>query len=138
MQIITAGKLLFLDSLWVNLVFNLNPELIIYVVKHFNTLHKPFAILISTLAYTIAITINYYIGKLIFYILLKANKIHLIDQTKTDTLIKHYKLFVIFSVIPIFGKFIILAGGFSRFPVLITITLSTIFKLFHYIIIMYL
>ncbi len=127
-------SLLFFDSLLANLAINLNNELIIYSMKILGTYNNLLIVIIATIASMIAISINYFLGRILSKISFFVNNQHFHTNYQLfRQFITKYQISIICLMILPFGeKFIPLIAGFTKLNFIKIIVISLIIKLCCY------
>lgn len=126
--------LLFTDTLTSNLAINISTELVLPAMKIFGN-YSNFQILLVTLAaYCTAICFNYVLGVLCFKVLAPINSRDVehsrmvLDKLRNSKIIY---LLLMLSVVPFFGKFIVVFLGFLRLRFSHTLLLGGVMKLLY-------
>jgi len=132
-------NLLFIDSFIANIVPNINGEYAIHSMKVFGSYNSLMLIFTALLGSICAISVNYFIGSFLFKITCLFNNENLIKRR--DSLLvnclKHDRLFLLLSLVPGFGKFIILSAGFLGLGFKRTILVCSLYNFCYYIIVVY-
>jgi len=139
MDQIEAYTLLFTDSLVSNLVISLDSELIAYTMRMLDDYNKAAVVFTATIASIFANCINYFLGRVLFNFFYLANK-NPGNRTHYETysrfIIRYHVLVLSLSIVPFWGKFIILLAGFTKVNFFRVIGISGLMKLCYYAIIL--
>ena len=134
MNQIEVYTLLFTDSLVSNLVISLDRELIFHTMKVFGDHNKVAIVLTSTTASIFANCINYFLGRVLFnfFYLTKNNVGNRVYVAYSQFIARYYVFVLMLSIIPFWGKFIILLTGFTKVNFFRVIGISGLMKLCYY------
>ena len=134
MNQIEVYTLLFTDSLVSNLVISLDRELIFHTMKVFGDHNKVAIVLTSTTASIFANCINYFLGRVLFnfFYLTKNNVGNRVYDAYSQFIARYYVFVLMLSIIPFWGKFIILLTGFTKVNFFRVIGISGLMKLCYY------
>lgn len=134
MNQIEVYSLLFTDSLVSNLVISLDNELMVHTMKVLGNHNKVPIILTSTAASIFANCINYFLGRVLFnfFYLVKNNVGNRVYDAYSQFIARYYVFALMLSIVPFWGKFIILLTGFTKVNFLRVIGISGLMKLCYY------
>ena len=134
MNQIEVYTLLFTDSLVSNLVISLDKELIFHTMKVFGDHNKVAIVLTSTTASIFANCINYFLGRVLFnfFYLTKNNMGNRVYDAYSQFIARYHVFVLMLSIIPFWGKFIILLTGFTKVNFFRVIGISGLMKLCYY------
>jgi len=127
--------LLFTDTLVSNLAINTSAELVIHSMKIFNSYNPYTIIVVSTISFALASSINYLLGIICHKVLAPlANDEIALSQNKIEQIrrSKYFLLLLLLSAAPFFGKFVLVFAGFCRINLILTITIAVFAKLVYY------
>lgn len=127
--------LLFTDTLVTNLAINTSAELVIHSMKIFNSYNHYLIILVSTISFAFASSINYLLGLICHKVLAPlTNEDVVSSQNKIEQIrrSRYLLLFLALSAVPFFGKFILVFAGFCRINLSLTIAITVFSKLVYY------
>ena len=132
--------LLFTDTFVSNLAINNSTELALYSIKIFNSFYNSYVVLFTAILSVIAaFSANYLLGIAFYKILSPMNSDESHEKgSRRIELVKENKMLpiiLLLSVIPFFGKFIILFAGFCRVPFTKTMLIGICAKFVYYIIV---
>ena len=137
-------KLLFTDNFIGNLVVNNDIGHVFHVMLGFDGyLYSVISLLdiiiVSVFGYICAISVNYWIGKILLKICILSKNKKIIEKHNnlSIVLLKYDELFLLLSLIPIFGKFVPLIAGFSQLKFTKMIWFCGICDLCYYIVVAY-
>lgn len=139
MNQIEVYTLLFTDSLVSNLAISIDNELIVHTMKVLGDYNKAAVVLTSTAASIFANCINYFLGRVLFnfFYLAKNNVGNRVYYDAYSRFIARYHVFALaLSIIPFWGKFIILLTGFTKVNFFRVIGISGLMKLCYYTILL--
>lgn len=139
MDQIEAYTLLFTDSLVSNLVISLDSELIAHTMRMLDDYNKVVVVLTATAASIFANCINYFLGRVLFnffYLASKnpGNRTHY--ETYSSFIVRYHVLALALSIVPFWGKFIIMLTGFTKVNFFRVIGISGLIKLCYYTVIL--
>lgn len=125
--------LLFTDVLLSNFAFNFSNEVIFESMQIFGNYNRLLMIASSMCAYTIITPINYYTGKICYRILKDHNdksiRPKIYDYLNNTSFLVPI---ILFSVVPFWGKYLILFAGFARLNFRVVFFISIIAKVVYY------
>ena len=137
-------KLLFNDSFIGNLAITIDIGYVMQAMLGFGGCLSGVAslfniIIVSVFGYICAITINYWIGKFLLKICILSKNKKIIERHNnlSVALIRYNELFLLLSVIPVFGRFVSLIAGFSEFKFTKIILVCGLCDLCYYVILVY-
>ncbi len=134
-----AYILLFTDILVSNLVITMDRELIVHTMKILGNYSKVVAVLTATVGAILANVINYFFGRIVFNFFYRNNK-NASNRQHYETyssFIIRYSVFVLtLSIVPFWGKFIILLAGFTKVSFFRVISISGLLKICYYMFIL--
>jgi membrane protein YqaA with SNARE-associated domain len=128
-------SLLFTDSLVSGLAFTASKEIMFYAAKAFGSVSLQKILAISVMANFIANLINYFFGKALFNIFSNINKDAKQEVERSNKMLKLAKYknsLLLLSVIPFFGKFIVVIAGFAKFPIFRTLLICAVLKICYH------
>ena len=135
MTLFETYTLLFVDTLVSNFAFNSSTEIAINAMKIFDSYNAYLVILVASVAFILASSINYIFGMACYKILspLKSEEGEsLNDRTEQMRHSPYLPLFLMISALPFFGKFIMLFAGFCNVRPLKALAISSGSRLVYY------
>ncbi len=135
MSLVETYFLLFTDTLVNNLAFNTSSEVMIEVMSVFGNYEMSIIILVATLAFMVAGAINYIFGKAVYKILIPISQNSDLSTKRLQKIqnSKYIPLFLLFSAIPFFGKFVLLLAGFCQIRFMLAITIASFARFVYYL-----
>ncbi len=129
-----AYFLLFTDILMSNFAFNSSRGIILDSMKIFGNYDIKLMLLISIIAYSFSIIINYFLGRISYNIIAPLNDNKKLENAPIHQVkkLKLLPMIIVLSFIPFFGKFIIFFLGFCRIRLTNLLLIAVSVKLVYY------
>lgn len=135
MDLLEAYMLLFTDTLFSNLAFNMATEIAIESMKIFGLYNNYLILLIASSAFAISTCINYALGKICYNILSPLRSEQAGERDININKVRQNKyasLLLILSPLPLFGNLILLFAGFCKIRIFPVMVIGTSAKFIYY------
>lgn len=139
MPLLEVYLLLLTDTLTSNIIISVHEELILYTMLMFGSYNKLLILVIVVIASMFATSVNYFFGRIllnIFYYTKDQQKL-VRHQLFVQFFQKYSHILLIFTVVHMWGKFILLVAGFTKINFSKVLGITTLAKICYYMYIIY-